>query len=41
MSLEDELSQIRAAATDDAPLQAAYRDLLRRLDQAESGERAL
>ena len=41
MSLEDELSQIRAAAMDDAPLQAAYQDLLRRLDQAETGERAL
>ena len=41
MSLEDELSQIRAAARDDAPLQAAYQDLLRRLDQAETGERAL
>ena len=41
MSLEDELSQIRAAAMDDAPLQAAYQDLLRRLDRAETGERAL
>ena len=41
MSLKDELSQIRAAAMDDAPLQAAYQDLLRRLDQAETGERAL
>ena len=41
MSLEDELSQIRAAARDDAPLQAAYQDLLRRLDRAETGERAL
>jgi len=41
MSLEDELSQIRAAARNDAPLQAAYQDLLLRLDRAETGERAL
>lgn len=41
MSLEDELSQIRAAAKDDAKLQAAYQDLLSRLDRAETGERAL
>ena len=41
MSLEDELSKIRAAAKDDAPLQAAYQGLLSRLDRAETGERAL
>ena len=41
MSLEDELSKIRAAAKDDALLQAAYQDLLSRLDRAETGERAL
>ena len=41
MSLEDELSKIRAAAKDDASLQAAYRDLLSRLDRAETGARAL
>jgi peroxiredoxin len=41
MSLEDELSKIRAAAGEDAPLQAAYRDLLLRLDRAETGARAL
>jgi len=41
MSLEDELSQIRAVDKDDAPLQAAYQDLLSRLDRAETGERAL
>ena len=41
MSLEDELNKIRAAAKDDAPLQAAYRDFLSRLDRAETGERAL
>jgi len=41
MSLEDELSKIRAATKDDAPLQAAYRDLLSRLDRAETGARAL
>jgi peroxiredoxin len=41
MSLEDELNQIRAAAKDDAPLQAAYQDLLSRLDRAETGEQAL
>ena len=41
MSLEDELSKIRAAAKVDAPLQAAYQDLLSRLDRAETGARAL
>ena len=41
MSLEDELSKIRAAAKDDAPLQTAYQDLLSRLDRAETGARAL
>ena len=41
MSLEDELSKIRAAAKDDALLQAAYRDLLSRLDQAETSVQAL
>jgi peroxiredoxin len=41
MSLEDELSKIRAAAKDDAQLQAAYQDLLSRLDRAETGARAL
>ena len=41
MSLEDKLSQIRAAAKDDAPLQAAYQDFLSRLDRAETGKRAL
>ena len=41
MSLEDELSKIRAAAKDDAPLQAAYQGLLSRLDRAETGARAL
>jgi peroxiredoxin len=41
MSLEDELSKIRAAAKDDAPLQAAYQELLSRLDRAETGARAL
>ena len=41
MTLEDELSKIRAAARGDAPLQAAYQDLLSRLDRAETGARAL
>jgi peroxiredoxin len=41
MSLEDELSKIRAAAKEDAPLQAAYEDFLSRLDRAETGARAL
>ena len=41
MSLEDELSKIRAAAKDDALLQAAYQDLLSRLDRAETGVQAL
>jgi peroxiredoxin len=41
MSLEDELNQIRAAAQQDAPLEAAYRDLLSRLGRAETGKRAL
>ena len=41
MSLEDELSKIRAAAKEDAPLQAAYQDFLSRLDRAETGARAL
>jgi hypothetical protein len=41
MSLEDELSRIRAANKDDAALQAAYQDLLARLDRAKTGERAL
>ena len=41
MSLEDELSKIRAAAEEDAPLQGAYQDLLSRLDRAETGARAL
>ena len=41
MSLEDDLSQIRAAAKNDAPLQAAYQDLLSRLDRAETGAGAL
>jgi peroxiredoxin len=41
MSLEDGLSRIRAASKDDAALQAAYQDLLARLDRAETGERAL
>lgn len=41
MSLEDELSQIRAAARKDAPLQAAHQDLLSRLGRAETGKRAL
>ena len=41
MSLEDELTKIRAAAKVDAPLQAAYQDLLSRLDRAETGARAL
>jgi peroxiredoxin len=41
MSLEDELNKIRAAAKEDAPLQAAYEDFLSRLDRAETGARAL
>src|SRR5215470_10206780 len=41
MSLEDELNKIRAAAKNDAALQAAYQDLLARLDRAETGARAL
>src|SRR6516162_8502953 len=41
MTLEDELSKIRAATRDDAQLQTAYQDLLMRLDRAETGARAL
>jgi peroxiredoxin len=41
MSLEDELSQLRAESQADEKLQIAYQDLLTRLGRAETGERAL
>jgi len=41
MSLEDELNQLRIEHQTDEKLQVAYRDLLSRLDRAETGQRAL
>jgi peroxiredoxin len=41
MSLEDELSQLRAKSQADEKLQLAYQDLLTRLGRAETGEQAL
>jgi peroxiredoxin len=41
MSLEEELSRLRAESLTDEKLQRAYQDLLARLGRAETGERAL